>query len=153
MVLGQSWGSWGVLGESWRVWEGSWARLGGHLEGLGRVLGGLGHVLGPSWDHLGVVLGALGGILGASWARLGGQNRKSRRGTRFLEASWAVLVPSWGSLEAFLASEREPRASKKRSKNPSKFCCMLGSIFRKILVGSGKQNKVKLGPKSIQNRR
>ena len=73
-------------------------------------------------------------------------------GSVFWKPLGAILAGSWGRLGVFLASKREPRASTKRSKNRSKFCCMLGSIFEKILIGFGMQIRAKLASKSIKNR-
>ena len=92
----------------------------------------LGAKMVPSWHQNGI-RGPLGGISGRFFRTDVSPGRSPGR--------------SFGNLSSKLAPKMEPRWPKNRSKNQSFFQYLLGSIFGRILVDFGCQNRSKLAPK------
>ena len=70
-----------------------------------------------------------------------------------VEARFArLLCGKCGQDGSNLPSKIEPTSMKNVSKNRSQNRCILGSIFQRILMDFGKENRDKLVPKSMKNR-
>ena len=105
-----------VLGPSWGPLGRSWGPLGGLLGPPGAAGGGPGTILEPSWvswGSLGGLLGlpgaaqggpgtVFGAVLGLYWALPGPLSAGRVLPWAPLWASWGILGPSWGHLEAIL---------------------------------------------------
>ena len=99
-------------------------------------------VLGDLKSVLGCPCGGLGTLLVAKTENLRGESV-------FWKLLGAILAGSWGHLGVLLASKREPRTSKKRSKNQSFFFVACWERFLDrfwSVLGS------KAGPSWLQNR-